>query len=221
MRPSRFIYLVAQVFAVAFNMKKQILKIAALLVLTVMSTACSNQWREADESVSGEDAFAFVNEFTGQVAALSGITENLNSVVYYAQSGEASGLPESVMSFGDVSFLGAQGSVFDMQLNSVTVALVDTFVGEERQFSLLIKYDSATFGAQSFAVSSADFSINEDKFEVVFEANGQTLLLRSYDIDDRYSDELDTSIHLKAYLLDPSGNETPIGQFSALRGFSG
>ncbi|MEK6555578.1 MAG: hypothetical protein AABZ31_10085 [Bdellovibrionota bacterium] len=204
-------------------MKKQILSVAlkytALLVLTVMSTACANQWRETDESISEEDAFSLFNELSPQLNVASIATDE-NSAIYFTQSGEAGGLPESVMSFSDMSFLGFQGDVFGMGLEYVGVILADSYDNGQRTFALMIK-TSGGAASSPFVATSTDYHISKDKFEVVFDTPAGALLLRSFDISDNYDDELAASIHLKAYILDANGNETPIGQFSSLRGFGG
>jgi hypothetical protein len=206
-------------------MTNKLIKLAAVLVLTVMSTACANQWRTADDSISEIDAFSFVNEMSGSLNILSGIEQNQSSVVYFAQSGEASGVAESVMSFGDLGFIAPQFagfSVLDFEtpMGQTSVALVDAYVGEQRSFALIIRTE---INGQpfTFVKESTDFSINEDKFEVYFVGNdGREFMLRSYDVDDNRTDELAASIHLKAYDVS-SGSERAIGQFSSLRGFGG
>lgn len=196
-------------------MKNRILKTVVLIALTVLSTACSNQWRESDENISADDAFAFVN------SELNYLSEDQSSAVYFAQSGESSGMAESVVSFGDLSFAGLQGNIFDQQIDYAGVALVDSYAGGERSFALIIKFGSGGNLTTVYQQIADNYSISDKVFTADFPAQNGILRIRTYDVDKRYSDELAATIHLKAYLVDAAGNETPIGQFSSLRGFGG
>lgn len=194
----------------------KLFKIQILILMTILTAACSNQWREADDSLAADSAFALVNELGAGLQG-SSFTQDQSSVVYFTESGSA-GLPESIMSFGDMSAFGYPASVFELGLSYVGVALVDSYSSGQRRFSLLIKMQSNSQSLQPVALETSDYFINEEKFEAVFQTSAGELLIRTFDIDDTYSDELAPVIHLKAYLLQGS-EEIPVGQFSSLRGF--
>lgn len=212
-------------------MKKMILQLTLLFLVTGL-TACSNQWRESDPSVSEDDAFQLYDELNVAVSGASStliddLRNDEGSAIYYAESGGSFGEAKSVFSFSDLGFLGYDvgTTVFDIGLNYAGVIFVDALSSNnERHFALMLKLGSdQSQNAQTFTFVSEPgaYSFSDDKFEVSFNLqDGTTLVLRSYDVDQKVSDELAPTIHLKAYIIE-NGQEFAIGQISSLRGFGG
>ena len=207
-------------------------KLALLFSAIVSLSACSNQWRETDESVSDEQAFQLyddinVNGVRSNSALFNDLRNDESSVIYYAESGEAFGEAKSVMSFSDLGFLGGSygvgTNVFDVDLQYAGVILVDAFSSNgERNFALMLKLQTANSQSpEYYTFVSNNYSLSDKKFEVAFDLqDGTTLLLRSFDVDQDTKGELAPSIHIKAFIIE-NGQEFSIGQFSNLRGFGG
>ena len=102
------------------------------------------------------------------------------------------------------------------------VAFIDGFAGENRHFALMVEIDEGS-GADSFISVSevGDFAFTDEDFVTRMpDVNGGTIILRTYDVDDTYADELATNIKLSVY-DDVGGSEGLLGQFSFLAGFGG
>lgn len=214
-----------------------------LLVVTMVlgTVGCSDQWREVDTGASEEDISAALDRMTGaqEATTVNGslATQLLNdskNVIYYKQSASPGAVPETVMSLIDVGpfFAGKSGmNIFDLQLTSVAVALIDgvveTSFGAQRYFLLLIEMSPAdgsapTYYAQTSAPGAYFFDEKNDTFEAEFAGkDGSTVILKTFDLDSKQSNELGAAVKFDVYTLNPDGTNRNIGQFGALAGFGG
>ena len=198
-------------------------------------TACSEQWHEVDTGASEDEIYEALDRMQGsnEVQALgtnliTQMRDDSTNTIYFRKSANPGAVPESVFSMGDVSPIvgGNQRDVFDMFLTDVSIALIDGMVetgfGSERYFALMIELVSEA-GTQYVAAMSSPgqyfFDEDEGVFEAEFQINGQTIILKTYNLSDTQTDALGATVKFDVYVLNPDGSGSPIGQFGALAGF--
>lgn len=210
------------------------------MLLALITAACSNQWRESDPGVDGDQAMALLSEIAagGQqrsftVNALNDLVGDPYSTIYFAESNAAMGPVPRIFSFSDTSFLGTLWgapitigtNVFHLDLNYVGVIFLDARTAQgARYFTLMMKFMTPQVPEPEYFIAQSapnDYYMDDKRFETRLPMrDGTVLILRSFDLDKDLADELAPTIQLKAYILD-GGIEYDIGQFSVLHGFGG
>jgi hypothetical protein len=200
--------------------------IISILTLATM-TACSTQNREATAQIDETELFELFYEINGGAGALDiqTMANNGSAILYHAR--EANGRPaESVLALADMSTIidGVTMNLASYEFGVDTVDVIFADIANDdgtRVFSLSIQgtdIDGQTF---TFANTSApgDFVFTDDEFEVSIPgANGQTLVLRSNDLSEKYNEELADSVKLTVY-VEENGQLYYAGHISTMAGY--
>ncbi len=216
-------------------LQKLVTAMAALSFLGL--GACSNQWYEVNPGANEDEIVETINRIqsqTGTQAFDASLLADLNSdggkTVYFLKSGGSGLLPEAVMSLRDVSpFLGGTATnnglgVFGVGLSEVSVAFIDALSSDNTRYFALMLEMKTDAGTQYFVGISnpQDYAFSDNEFAVSFSGqNGQTVVLRTYDVDPDFSEALGANVAFQVYVLDQAGNEISIGHFAPLAGFGG
>jgi hypothetical protein len=218
--------------------KSAVLKISIVVASLAVTTACSKQWREVDTGATEEEILEVIDRMQASPQAasvgtnlLTALRDDPSNVVYFKKSASPGAFPETVLSLIDMSpFIGGSSpvNVFQLGLSEVSVVLIDgvasTSFGDERHFLLMIEMVMQDGSREYFARSSgpgAYFFDNEgDTFEAEFtDANGETIILKTYDLDEEYADELAATVKFDVFRLNGDGSSSLLGQIAALAGF--
>lgn len=214
------------------NLGAKLLWISFSSLALVLALGCSQQYRTADPGITDGELMSRLEQLT-ENSAFSGSPE-LNqfnalvyddslSTIYYSEGPGPLGLPESVMSLTDLSFIsGLPTGVTPFDLDNVFVAFVYGYLNDETPAAAMLV--EATLAGQTYTEvlsSTGEPSFSDKDFGVELVGPGGTLVLRSYDVSEVFENELESVIQLKAYTYDGAGNEVYIGKFSTLVGFGG
>lgn len=212
-------------------------KLWVYLTLLLAVSGCSTQYREATPQITSEELFSLIAEIQNevsdpQVRALNvdELSKGNASTIFHAR--DSAGRPAvSVLSMADMGvfesgLVGVPSSAIGLSM--VDVVFIDSVdANGARNFSLLMKWEELDINGQSSSFAyggsglpdSAFFS--DDKFEVAMVgANGETIILRTSDLSEKYDEELASAIKLTVYVIDAAtGEEFYAGQISTMAGF--
>ena len=206
----------------------KIYKTLLLAPLLMLSMACSQQWREADDGMASDEVAMAIDEMVGNAGTSSvdaagtfrKLYESSSSAIYYAFSqvgvNTSLGMPWNVIAVQDFTVFGVPGlNVYD--LTGVRIALIDD--PASGQAALVFdhvtgKSDSTT--TTKFFATSLDNQPQVIDDELVFTFN-DGLVAKTRDVED--DGELKPVIQLKLYYIDSTGSESYLGRITTLIGY--
>jgi hypothetical protein len=195
-----------------------------VLVFFLLVTACSQEWREGDAGLSGDEMMSLLDEAqSGNAYADSGVTQALayktdpNTTIFFADAPGSMGPVPGVLALTDMSFLGSGGEQLSQYtVQAARIFFIDSPSLEDRQNGLVIGV-TADGGAMKYYGFSGQGHVDGDLFEATLTgAAGTRVTLRSWDTDDG---QLQDVIQLRVYEYDGAGNEIYIGKFTTLVGY--
>ena len=220
-------------------MIKYFSKLAAGLSLLVLA-ACSDQYKIVNPGGDSEDLNAMLDRMeTVQVNGFdqglaNQLLEDVGGTTYFTSAPSNGLVPESTFSIADSSPFTGSGNgaiqfpnAFDLFLDQVSIAFVDGLSANNDQYFMLLiefNYQNDQGYAQAFKSISGpgSYGYSEDLFEARFISqgtSGETIVLRTFDLDPDVSNKLADNVQFQVYILDGNGIEYHIGQFSTLAGF--
>lgn len=205
----------------------------SLIVVGLVLSACSSQYRTADTGRDPSDIMQMVSSLQGQLlgsAAASGsdlsdffaLANDTRSLIYFTEGPNPNlGPVHSVFSVPDLHFLGPEFQGMNSTiLDSVEIYFVTLPPSTgQAQCALLISIVPQG-GTQSLvkAYSCAAIGTDGGGFLAILSENGQDVMtLRSYDVDE--NNEFKGAIQLRIGTFDIQGTEQPNGQISVLVGY--
>lgn len=216
-----------------------------MLFALLVSTACSNQWRESDPGISAGDMLSLLAEAqptggnvqsTGSgsdaISAAMTLKDDPNTVIYFADAPGSSGPVSSVLGLGNMDFLNIGEGLSWQDFSQARIFFLDGFTTSGRQGILLLGLvqngvaapaaDPTAAGAQTSAFTYYGFqgsiSVSGGTFTASLTgSNGAQINLHSDDVD---GDQLMDVVQMRVYAVDGSGTEQYIGKFSTLTGFA-
>ncbi len=204
-------------------------KIILLAPLLMLSMACSQQWREADDGFASDEVAGSIDQMVAEASTASvdsasvfkKLYENPNSAIYFAVSDIKGitnlGMPWNLLTVQDLSIFGSPGlDVY--KLDAVKIALIDD--PENGQAALAVSLIAAGEKAEGsntkFFATSLDRQpeVNDGELSFYF---SEGLIARTRDIAD--DAELNGVIQLKLFVADANGNEAYLGKITTLVGY--
>lgn len=216
------------------NVKAKWTLIGGLLV-TILTSSCSYQWREADAGIDDQILFELIEEFKQSSGAAGGMSSfltlanNENASLYFAEGWSdqqgTMGPPASVLAILDFSFMGQSGDLSPLDMDMARAIFVDLKnESGEHENALLIDFvlkGQTAHVTKVFVSQRGNGIVNGEEFEVeMSESSGKRILVRSYDLVDG-TDDLKGTIQLSLWDFDANNNEDFLGKISTLVGFGG
>lgn len=191
-------------------------------------TACSNQWRDTDPGVSGEEVLSMLGEVAsssslggGTLSQALAMKDDPATAIYFAEAENSGGgtispmgTVQSILSFYNFAFLGLNDLNRD-QIAGARVFFLDQKTADGvHNCGLIVAIKRAGEATFSYYGFTGQGSVNEGEFDVTMNGDsGTAFLLSSFDVDGT---DLMQSIQLKMW--DSVGAYN--GKFSILFGFS-
>ena len=201
----------------------------ATIIFAFSLAACSQQWMDSDPGVSGGEVYESLTNLTltassqGSGGSLSSeILQNPNTSIYYGHGPSTMGPAFSIVAFPDLSYLSPSLIGYtDFDIAQAEVFFVDGFDDSlRRHFFLGYKITLKDTGQEISALFSAqDAEFTDTEFIATFKTSHGTLRVKTQHLQEGVKD-FSGVIQLKAYSVN-NGDESIVGKFSVLVGFSG
>jgi hypothetical protein len=206
----------------------------AISLFSLLSVACSNQWRDAS-GVTSEQMFAALSEVSaaqtssaggGDLSAALAMKDQAGVRIYFAQSKNTKdakgnfidpmGPVASIVSLTNFDFMGALDLHWTL-LEEARIFFFDIPTEAGHTNGLIVGVRKAGETALTYAGFTGTGTMNEADLVVTLAAGGvDKLVLRTFDVD---GDDLDNVIQMLVWDIDASGGEFYNGKFSTLIGF--
>lgn len=202
--------------------------IAIAVFMAALTAGCSNQWRDTDPGVSGQEVLSMLGEVASSASLGGGaLTQALTlkddpaTAIYFAEaensgSGTISpmGTVQSILSFYNFAFLGLTDLNRD-QISGARVFFLDQKAADgTHNCGLIVAVKRAGSGEFSYYGFTGQGAVNDGEFDVTMNGDsGNAFLLSSFDVDGT---DLMQTIQLKMW----DSNGAYNGKFSTLFGFS-
>ena len=194
-----------------------------IIVTCLLLAACSQEWREADAGLTGDEMLLFLDEVSVSASSNNGVSQALaykddpNTTIFYADAPGPLGKMPELLALEDLDFLGTGQDLYYGNIRLARIFFLDSPSTTDRQDGLIfgIALDDGQYKYYGF---SGQGTINTDG---LFEAkltgdNGNRVTIRSWDTE---GDELNGVIQLRVYEYDSAGNEYYIGKITTLVGY--
>ena len=206
----------------------------AISLFSLLSVACSNQWRDAS-GVTAEQMYAALGEVsTAQGASTGGgdlsgalaMKDQPGVRIYFAQSKNTKdgkgnfldpmGPVASIVSLTNLDFMGAVGLSWNV-LEEARIFFFDVPTEAGHTNGLILGVRKVGEASLTYAGFTGTGTMNEADLVVTLATGGvDKLVLRTFDVD---GNDLENVIQMLVWDIDPSGAEFYNGKFSTLIGF--
>lgn len=204
------------------------------LLLGLLLSGCSYQWREADPGITDDELIDLIGEIgknasvtsgTGNLQKLLTMVEDPYSSIYFAEgfadNSGTMGPPASILSFLDFYFVGRDDiTVWDIEeARAFFVDLVDENGVRQNALMIDLQVEGETNFVTKVFVSGGDGGVGDDEFSVTLngDSGGAALVARTYDLSEG-TDELAGVIQLSLWDFF-EGEEDYLGKISTMVGF--
>lgn len=202
-------------------MKPSSLSRLLFIVLAVVLSGCSLQWRTGDAEITPEE----VNQMLDEIQAASGdggvgdalaLRDSPDAQIFFADAPGPLGPVASILSIYRFNFL--REGINHGDIVGARVFFIDSYDDRGRVFGLIIGIQQINDDGYTYYGLTGRGDVSDTNMRVVLSnANGPALTLRSYDV---FRGELNAVIQIKAYDYDSAGNEVYNGKFSTMIGFN-
>lgn len=192
---------------------------AFLLVIGVLVSACSTQWRDASLDVSSDDVASMLAEAQGtsgqSTTSTSMFPYSAQAVVYFGNAPSSLGPVPSFLSLMDFSFLGAGQDIWYGNVQQARVFFLDYSHDSSDDVELIFGLDTGS--GFSYYTFTGQGGVDRGLFDATLTGpNGQEIIVESYDVTD---DVLADTIQLKVYAVGAGGDASYVGKISTLVGY--
>ena len=194
-----------------------------IIAACLATAACSQEWREGDAGLTGDEMLSMLDEAnqassssSGGVANALAYKDDPNTTIFFADAPGPLGEVREVLALDDMDFLGTGQDLWYGNIKFARVFFLDSPGPSDRQDGIVfgIAQDDGQYRYYGFSGQGA---INGGQFEATMsDASGHRVTVRSWDTD---GDDLTGVIQLRVYEYDGSGNEYYIGKITTLVGF--
>ncbi len=198
------------------------------LIFGGLLLGCSNQVRESDPQLSGEEMMAMLDQLTSGASANgssagNGVAEALTykddpkTTIFFADAPGPMGPVASVLAVDYLDFIRPGEDLWYGNVTKAQLYFLDSPSTTDRQNGLVIGIVTGESEQYQYYGLSGQGAIVDGQFVVEMTSpTGARIVLRSFDTD---GDDLLSVIQLQVYEVDASGNEIYIGKFSTLVGY--
>lgn len=196
-----------------------------LIFACFAAVACSQEWRQGDAGLTGDEVLAYLAEANSPTSASTGSSgiasalaykDDPNTTIFFADAPGPLGKVPEVLALDDMDFLGTGQDLWYGNIKFARIFFLDSPGPSDRQDGVVfgIAQDDGQYKYYGFSGQGA---IRGGQFEAALrDAAGHRVTLRSWDID---GDDLKGVIQLRVYEYDGSGNEYYVGKITTLVGY--
>lgn len=200
-------------------MKSPLMKLS-LLIMVLVLTACSNQWREADTGLSSDQVIDLLGEAgsaNAQSAAILKTLDTPNASVYFAEAPGNMGTVASVMSLAYFNFLGKNNAYTYRNISYVRIFLIDN-PSSSQSASLIIGIKEGGSDTLAYYNFTGVGVFDGSEYVAILKdpSSGREIILESWDVED---EEFKNVIQVRVSDVTAQGRERYIGKFSTLVGY--
>lgn len=194
--------------------------------------ACATRYREASTGRTADEVASMLTEITSSAsgsspdaqAVLDMIRDNPEATVYFAEAPGALGPIHAVTPI-DLGYL--TGTEYGLNsLSEIRTFFVELRTEDGHKNALVVQYKligQSNYSTEVFTNFNDELGeiVEGSEFRSILSNSARSILVRSFDIDAEYEDELAPVIQLELSAFNEDGSEGQnLGQISSMEGFS-